>query len=270
MIWAPIMYRDEDAMFTCRLEAFAEAPAEVRHVVVEATCTHRGIPKSLNFPIAGLAGDPEIRYIVDDTEPGPDPWVNEHRQRNAAWDVIGAEADDDDAVLISDVDEIPSPSLLAWAAGPGQITAAAVRMRTFLFAVDWEVACPVPPPCVITSVGYLRDAARLGWGLAEVRDRRDRFAVFPDGGWHFSWVGQGGPEWQRVKLETATCHVEILSTPEAGLIRSGARWRTAENGGGLPVVPVEVDETWPAYVHERRCPRSWFRPQVPSATASSA
>ena len=85
--------------------------------------------------------------------------------------------------------------------------------------------------------------------------------MFPaTGGWHFSWTGQGGPAWQAAKLDEATCHTEILGTAEAGLIRSGARWATAQDGGGLPVRPVTVDETWPAYIYERRCPAAWFRP----------
>ena len=87
-------------------------------------------------------------------------------------------------------------------------------MRTFLFAVDWEVARPVPPTCVAARVWWLREQAQSGRYLAEVRDDRDRYPLFPGfGGWHFSWCG--GPADQAEKLDTATCHTEILATEEA-------------------------------------------------------
>jgi hypothetical protein len=79
------------------------------------------------------------------------------------------------------------------------------------------------------------------------------------GGWHFSWCG--GPEAQAEKLATATCHTEILSTPEGELIRTGSRYRTAANGGGLPVRPVVVDDTWPGPIARGEVPSCWFRPR---------
>jgi hypothetical protein len=260
------MFWGEFPMLDCRLEALEGH--DVRTVLVEAPWTHRGMPKPLLF-IPGARDYPGVIHVVDDWQPDVHSWTNEHHQRNTAWKIIDAEAADDDVVLICDLDEIPSPGLLGFAArwgaeGPG--LPVSVPMRTFLFAVDWEVKVPLPPTCVVAPVSYLRKRAANGEYLAEVRDGRGNYLLFANGddpadkgGWHFSWCG--GPERQRVKLETATCHTEILSTPEADLIRSGARWRSREDGGGLPVVPVDVDETWPAYVHERRCPPEWFRPR---------
>ena len=266
MIYDALMFAGEDDMLLCRMEAFVWADAEVRHVVTESRYTHRGVPKPLSTLAKDLAHDPEWRFVVAGHKPDPNSWVNEHLQRNAAWEVIDAEAADDDVVLICDVDEIPSEDLLAAAAQygtHGPPWPVKVPMRLFLFAVDWEVLVPQPPPCVLAPVRYLRDQAAMGRFLAEVRDSRDLYPQLGgDGqtwGWHFSWCG--GPERQRAKLETGTCHTEILDTPEADLIRSGARWRTAEDGGGLPVVPVDVDSSWPGYVYERRCPAAWFRPR---------
>ena len=275
MIWDAFMYRDETDMLRMRLD---EADmAGVTHVGVEAGWTHRAVPKPRHL---GRWLDAEQRHrdwaaanrlnvVTDDWDPDPlAPWVNEHHQRNTAWRWINARAADDDWVLICDVDEIPDRRLLAWlAAGAGGFgPVVSVPMRTFLFAVDWEVAVPVPPACVAAQVGWLRKQARSGSYLAEVRDRRADFleAQVP-GGWHFSWVGAGGPQWQAEKLDTATCHTEILDTPEAALIRSGARWATDQDGGGLPVRPVTVDRSWPRYIADRRCPREWFRPAHPEA-----
>lgn len=273
MIFDTFMFRDEFAMLEMRLEQFAGCGEPVRHVAVEAPWTHQAKPKPMS--LANLLEYPEkqawadaagLTVLADTWEPDPHaPWINEHHQRNAAWRYIDEHADGDDWVLICDVDEIPSPELLANPPG----VAASVRMRTFLFAVDWEVTRPVPPTCVAARVWWLRGQAKHGAYLAEVRDGRDAYPLFArgPGGWHFSWVG--GPAANKVKLETATCHTEILGTAEADLIRSGARWATSQDGGGLPVRPVEVDETWPAYIRERRCPELWFRPRDPGPLETS-
>lgn len=277
MIYDTFMFNSEADMLQLRLEACRDA--EMTHVLVEAPWTHRGYPKDLNFSLC-LQGDEEtnaaylndlrIRPMVDRWEPDlAAPWVNEHHQRNTAWSQINAEAADGDWVLICDVDEIPNPTLLAFLsvarAGEADVPDVfSVFMRTFLFAVDWEVDWTgrrEPPTCVVATAGYLREMAASGLYLAEVRDRRGQYLAWPGGygGWHFSWVG--GPEVQAEKLARATCHTEILRTPEAELIRSGARWRTDQDGGGLPVRPVTVDQTWPAPIVEGRVPDVWFRPK---------
>ena len=277
--WAPLMFNNELDMLQCHLEAFEGH--DVTTVVTEAPHTHRGIPKPLVFAEnwQQFAGR-KIRHVVDDWEPDlAAPWNTEHHQRNSAWKVIVKEAGDGVVVIIADVDEIPSKALLdflpLWVSAAGRVPLS-VRMKTFLFACDWMVPDPVPPAgnrkvpqplpptCVVATVRYLRERAACGEYLGEVRDGRGNYPEFScPGGWHFSWCG--GPERQREKLEISTCHTEIFQTPEAELIRSGARWRSQEDGGGLPVVPVEVDETWPAYVYERRAPADWYRPREAAA-----
>jgi hypothetical protein len=271
VIWDTFMFRDEFDMLQMRLEAFGVQPELVTNVAVEAPWTHRAIEKPRHLRRAMLNGGawadvPGLVVLDDDWDPDPHaPWLNEHHQRNRAWAYIDKLARDEDWVLICDVDEIPSQELLS--RPPGFVCS--VPMRTFLFAVDWEVARRVPPTCVVARVGWLRQEAAAGYLLAEVRDRRDDYPEFDGfGGWHFSWCG--GPAAQKEKLETATCHTEILGTEEAGLIRSGARWAAEFAGGGLPVRPVDVDATWPAYIYEERCPDMWFRPRSPLEAASRA
>jgi hypothetical protein len=265
-IFAPVMYNGEAAMLACHMEALQDYDATT--IVTEAPWTHRGIPKPLLFDREQFARH-NMRHVVDDWEPDVHAWTNEHHQRRAAWPVIDKEADDGDVVIIADTDEIPSKALLdflpLWASVGGRLPLS-VRMKTYLFAVDWMVPDPLPsgrslpPTCVVATVRYLRERAACGEYLGEVRDGRDHYPEFSGfGGWHFSWLG--GPEAQKAKLENSTCHTEIFQTPEAELIRCGARWRSQEDGGGLPVVGVNVDSSWPAFIYERRCPQSWWRPR---------
>jgi hypothetical protein len=256
------MFRDELDMLQMRLE---ETAGWARTVVVEAPVTHRGIPKPLHYAenedrYSRWAG--RIDHVVADLPDDPDPWVREHAQRNAAWAVIDAGAGDYDWVIIGDCDEIPRPFPgLILTDGTPEVLAA--RMRTFLYAVDWEAAdqASLPPTQVVATVRYVR--AHDG-DLAGIRDRRADYPEMFDFGWHFGWLG--GPGRQREKLETATCHTELLGTDEGRLIADGTRWREqTTSGAGLHTVPVEVDDSWPAMIRERRCPPEWFRPREAAA-----
>jgi Glycosyltransferase family 17 len=249
------MLAGELDMLRARLEELE--PQDVRHVVTESTLTHRGVPKPLaygeNTERFGKWSH-SILHVIAELPAEASPWEREHAQRDAAWPVIDAEAADDDLVLIADVDEFPSAAALAWG-GPGAVS---LFMRTTLFAADWEVPPElIPPAAVMATAGWLR---RQGGSLAAVRDNRGAYRVIRDGGWHFSWLG--GVERQQKKLLTATCHTELLGTREGGLILTGERYRTGEHAEGhLPVMPVDVDETWPAFIREKRCPAEWFRPR---------
>ncbi len=255
-LWDTFMFRNELDLLEFRLEELDQWVH--RFVLVESPITHRGYPKPLYY------AENEERYkrwhdkivhVVTDLPDHHNPWVREHAQRRAMWGAIKDDLNDDDIVLIADLDEFPSPAALSWRGSP----AASLDMKNYLYAVDWLVSAPVPPTSVITRAWYLRQQADLGYGLGEVRDRRSGYEVIADAGHHFSWLG--GTEKIREKLKYATCHTEIWETEEAHLILDGTRYRTDENGGGLPVVPVDIDDTYPAFIREKRCPPEWYRPR---------
>jgi hypothetical protein len=82
-------------------------------------------------------------------------------------------------------------------------------------------------------------------------------AVLPDSGWHFSWLG--GHESAVAKLG-AFAHPEIAGRAMGGL--SEDRYlREGMHVDGRVMKPVDVDDEWPAYIVERRCPTEWFRPR---------
>lgn len=255
-IWDCFMFRNELDMLEARLCEYEDR--NMVHVLCEAPVTHRGIPKPLvyeqNKERFAKWSDSIVHVVASGLDEPMPPWTREHRQRDSAWSVVTREAADDDVVLIADCDEFPSAEALAWAGN--RITS--LWMRTMLFAVDWEVPPKrLPPTAVMATAGWLR---AFGGGLAGARDQRGSYPVIRNGGMHLSWVG--GVERQQQKLLTSTCHTELLNTEEGGLILTGERYRTGQHGAGhLPVRPVDVDEAWPAYIRERRCPENWWRPR---------
>jgi hypothetical protein len=79
----------------------------------------------------------------------------------------------------------------------------------------------------------------------------------PDSGWHFSWLG--GREAALAKLGSF-CHPEVAERTLVG-IESDQFLKEGFHLDGRKMAPVDVDETWPAYIYERRCPTEWFRPR---------
>lgn len=248
------MMRDELDMLQLRLEELNDIV--YKHVLVESPVTHRGVPKPLFFEENKERFSPwldKIIHVIATPRKDLPPWGKEHFQRDKAWESLHMITSNDDIIFICDIDEIPSKEVSGYL---GE-TALTLGMRTCIYAVDWEVPGQPLPTCVIARAGFIREHQVKG--LGGIRDGRGTYPYFANGGWHLSWLG--GPEKQREKLETATCHTEIYDTPEADLILDGTRYQTGNGGSALAVVPVDVDESFPAMIREKRCPQSWFRPR---------
>jgi hypothetical protein len=254
-LWDCFMFREELDLLACRLD---QLDGKVRgHVLVESTVTHTGLPKLLHYARSGLNYSHVTHVVVDDMPDHPDPWVREHHQRSATWRGLeAAGADDSDVLLLCDVDEIPSDLALEAAASlsPDR-PVMAFAQRPFAFAVDYEFTSYQQCTFVAVLAGQAR---RSGVQLHQIRDGRDSYPVIRDGGWHFSWLG--GPQAIARKTE-ASCHPDQV--PD--ILDCNARGLLYEQGFGCwgeTLYPVEVDETWPRYIRERRCPETWFRPRL--------
>ena len=247
-IWDTFMFRDELDMLEARLTELEDSPV-YRHVLVEGTTTHTGIPKPLYYAENQERFAPwadRIIHIIADVSNEPHPWALEHAQRNHVWKAIG-DADPDDVVILGDVDEIPSPQAVAAEPAP----AIAFDMRWCIFAVDWER--PAGQRCSVSArLGYLRGCP----DLSAVRDTRSSLQAVTPGGFHLNWLG--GVEGIRQKL-TATCHAGELPRD---LLASGRCYTEGiDYTGEGRLTPVDIDATWPKYIWERRCPENWFRPR---------
>jgi hypothetical protein len=78
-----------------------------------------------------------------------------------------------------------------------------------------------------------------------------------DSGWHFSWLG--GHESTLTKLDSF-CHPEVADRSRQGL--SDDRYLSEGlHVDGRVMTPVDVNDEWPTYITEGRCPTGWFRPR---------
>jgi hypothetical protein len=249
VIFDCFMLRDELDMLQMRLEELADL--DVTHLLVEATQDHQGHPKPLHFAenqerFARWAD--RIRHVVvTDLPDHPNPWVREHAQRDAALTALAA-AHWDDLVLIADIDEIPDPGIFT--RHPGSSLALTLMQKVYAFCVDWM--WQADPTSVLTTAGHARGVG----SLAKIRDGRALYPQVWAAGWHFSWIG--GAQACREKLD-AFCHLEAREIVRQGIDSGDFIERGLWNVARL--TPVDVDETWPAMIRERRCPPEWFRPR---------
>jgi Glycosyltransferase family 17 len=250
---------DETALdlLECRLTELEDTPI-CWFVIVEASVTHRGEDKPLLYldHAARFARwHDRIRYVFADPLPGgSDPWIREHAQRD--WATLGlADAMPGDIILHGDLDEIPAAGAVKDLLG-GLAHPVVFSMRHYMFAADWQYPGSPWPGTI---------AARLGGigSFAGLRSQRFTLPQVPDAGWHLSWMG--GHEAHVRKLAT-DCHgADDRTAAEDERIRSGRAYRYGVHHSGAQMIPVDVDETWPRWVAERKCPPSWFRPRTAPA-----
>ncbi len=247
------MVRDELDVLQMALEEL-DGKADY-HVVSEAAVDFHGRPKPLYLTdeLASKSGrfwrwKDRLEVVVSHTLPDHEnPWVREHAQRDAMMGVLRNIAVTGDLILICDGDEIPSDRALA-EFDPPLMAPAGLTMRTAHSAVDWLYPAEAPGS-VLAPWGVIPS-------LSTVRDGRPGYRTITGGGWHFSWLG--GQEKQAEKL-SVSCHLE-LPQEEKDILASGLGYRNGYHVG-VQMVPVDVDDTWPAMIRERRCPASWFRPR---------
>ncbi len=253
MIWDAFMFRNELDMLECRL-AYFEHCAGIQHVLVESAINHRGGVKPLYFNENSsrfARWSSRITHVICDLPVGnSSAWQREHIQRDAAMGSMRPGSDD--IVFISDVDEFPSAEFMISDLPNSLLPRITLKQKLNMYAVDWEVRAE--HACQVAVTG----AALEGTSLSQLRDHRLAFPGFSGGGRHITWLG--GPEEQARKLDVS-CHEE-MRPDERERIASGECYRTGiHHAGDLQLLAVDVDETWPRYIYDRKCPESWFRPR---------
>ena len=257
-------YAGEADILECRLRELEDL--DIHHVIVEAAVTHRGDPKPFTFIEDEARFKPwwgRITYVrvaasaLPSVEENPDPWSREWAQREFCHrgleEVPGAKPDD--YVLHGDADEIPAPGALKALEMKDLPWPAVFEMRLCQYAADWVH----PEPWH----GTIRTRWRSAGSFAQLRTLRNQLPTIMAGGSHLSWMGGTEAHIRKLGLH---CHLEMTQATETAL-RSGEWLRTGQHSDGRKLIPVDVDETWPRWVYERKCPESWFRPREDEAVA---
>lgn len=253
-------FRDELDMLRVQLAEHGDRVH--KFIIMEATVDHSGQPKPLVLADHWAEFSDwhhQIEYIVADWLPtyeqNPSFWFREQRQRDIGMPYFLKEAKDDDAVIVSDVDEFVPRAALPTFLQLGAPTAGLLQKLRYA-ALDWDGSPG------ITAVMARGLALRNGMATFDIlRQRREGLgAVIEPGGYHFSWFG--GPE--RIERK-AICspHQETLET-NLRLAREGFAWQRGLGGvtdnpsvtGNVAV----VDDTYPGAVLRREVPWYWWRP----------
>lgn len=249
-------------LLECRLTELYDAVDQF--IIVEARVDHQDHPKPLNYLDHQDRYAPwkdKITYVVADPMPSLADndwsWAREHAQREYIMDgLLELEADADDIILQSDLDEIPR-ALVARNVRPQRSEMISFIQRGHFWAIDWEYP---PGWCgtVATRVGNLPnlDRGRAGPFAAMRNSRNLNGKKLSNAGWHFSWLG--GIDAAMTKVN-GFCHPEVEQR-----IRTGAErfWAEGVHVDRIKMKPVDVDKTWPKWMQDpTNVPASWYRPR---------
>jgi hypothetical protein len=218
-----------------------------RHVLVESPLTYTGKPKPLHFAENAERFAPwkdKIIHVIADVSGKTSNPAREWAQRNALWqgiDEAGYEAGD--ILITGDADEIPHPDTI-------EVTGVKIMHQHYPVAVNLRDFTPWG--------GYVAHLGSRRPDMMELRQRlHSRVIRTREGkGWHFSWLG--GPEAMRVKAGT------LLELDYENVMANGAedfyRGKINPGSGNRALTLVDVDETFPKFMQERRGPAWWYWP----------
>jgi hypothetical protein len=226
-------------------------------VLVEGNTTYTSIPKPFLFEENrdryAKWLDKIIHIKVDDMPNSPDAWVNDRFQRDQIFRGI-KDADSDDLIMVSDLDEIIRPEAIEVMRNSEE-DLFALRMPIFNFKLNYMKLNP--DRYNIWGMAGRRhlfdhimpDAFRqLRFQFMNVNGVQNGCQIVEHGGWHFGYMGN--KQWLLNKAKTFA-HTEV-NTPEflaqidpEASIEKGTSWDRNSND---QYVIVNVDDYLPKTV----------------------
>ena len=259
------------AIFDCFQYFNEEHIAEIRFnildkfvnsfVIVESTVNHQGNPKKLHFDINKYKKfKNKINYIVVDDTPdaikkphqGGESLVEQH-QRNSILKGL-KNANDNDLVILSDVDEIPDLNKL----GEFQRNKYAVfSQKMFMYKLNLlnmeENKWHGSKMCLkknFRSPQWLRDLKFKKYPFWRI-DKIRNIQIINDGGWHFAFLQS--PENISKKIKSfahGEFNKEKIVNEENIKLRIQKGEDVFERGYDLKI--VEIDSTFPEYIFKNK------------------
>ena len=188
MIYDCFSYWDEDLLLDLRLNILNKYVDYF--VIVEGNKTWQNNPKKLRFDINKFQKfKNKIIYIpVEDMPDGDDPYKRENFQRNAILRGL-KNSNNEDIIIISDLDEIPSPSLISNFNPKNKF--AVFKQKHFYYKLNLQsqnnpfwLGSRICVKKYLRSPQWLRDLKfkrRPFWRIDKLRLNN----IFENGGWHF-------------------------------------------------------------------------------------
>lgn len=222
MIYDCFLFYDEDTLLDIRLNTLCKHVD--RFVIVESRYTFAGKRREkLHFDISKFEKfKDQIIYVINEKIPRihthefksnssvvkageSDPWENETNARNSIMQGL-TNAQDDDIIIISDVDEIINPECISRFGHRHLCTTVHQNFYNYKFNIQVMNDDGTPRKCTLpkmvkfkTLKGFfrgqpdlLRNVKRRGTPIRDSWIRwnwlKYRTKTLDNGGWHFSWV----------------------------------------------------------------------------------
>ena len=243
-----------------------------RFILVESTITHTGLPKPLFYELnkdrfASFASR-IVHIVVSDFPKVPNgfsqrqkAWLIENVQRNAIMQGL-MNADSDDVVLISDLDEIPNPEVVR--KGPSGEGIFVLQQKAFSYFMNYRnytvpvwygtrmmrYGSLVDPKCYANfkSCEYVVDCVNDGPTPSKNRFVSDS-SIIRDGGWHYSYLGGAHAVAKKV---LAIAHVEFRAGRTEEYVQKCIDKGMDVSGYGYRYYADPIEECAPQYVIEHQ------------------
>lgn len=181
-VFDAVLFSNELDILTIRWQELY--PYITRFVLLESNSTFTGLPKPLVFNINKEEFDfikPRLTYgaIPGKFRKGKNPFVEEAYQRLALDELIKiAGIEDDDLLIMSDVDEIPSGhtiNLLRWCDDIPQVLH--LRLKNYLYSFEY----------LVDNKSWRASVHRYQRGKTKYAHYRQTDDILADSGWHCSF-----------------------------------------------------------------------------------
>ena len=260
------MYNNEDIVLEVRLNTLAKYVH--KFVIVESRYDHQGNKKKLNFRLKKFKKfKNKINYIIVDDTPenikkphkGGESLVEQH-QRNSIIKGL-KNADDNDLIILSDVDELPDLNKLK---EYDKRNYAVFSQRMFMYKLNllnlrennWHGSRICLKKNFI-SPQWLRNLKFKKYPFWRI-DKKQNLQIIKNGGWHFAYLHN--PENISKKIKSFA-HGEFNKTDITNEDAIKKKILTGKDifDRGYQLKRVEIDSTFPKYIyHNKEKLKKWI------------
>jgi len=228
-------------------------------IICESTFDHKGNKKKINFNLKNSIYKNKIIHLIHDKPFSikNNAWQNQAEQREHIFNALKL-AEDDDYIMFSDPDEIPSPNTLRKLNLRKKYGIFLQKMYCYKFNIFNQYESPWEGTRIckkknLKSIDYMRQKIVLKnlkqpfWKIYKEKS----IESFEDGGWHFNSLLT--PEEISLKLKTFA-HTEFAKPEysDVNIIKENIQQNKDLFKRNITYKRVELDNTFPKYILENK------------------